>query len=774
MNGHASAAARAPFGPTLALTVAVAVGAFALIAPLALGLIEPTQLRPPFGEQNQDAETLLFIAAFALILPAAVIVVPRVADRVGARHGVGAVSGLAALLLAALVGTLLAVKVSERLPWGGGREVLAVFAAAWCALAAGALALGLGDRAGGGLRALGRRSTPLWLAAAVLLAPLALSLADLGSIALLPLAAGLLVAVAAILAAEGDRVLALRRPWGRWADGLVAVLLLLVVPNLVLFSFEDPAAATDTSIIQFHQDFFLGPANHVIHGSPMLVDSFSQYGVGSIVFLAGVFEVVPIGNGTLGLIEGLLAAAVFVLAYFVLRLAGVSRILAATAMTVAVVALVLGLQYRLGGLLQHGAIRFGLPIGVLVAAVVAASRPRLEGPARIGGLCVVAVSSIWALEAFGYTLLTLAGVLAFSAGTLPSGERRGWLLRRAAEVAIACVAAHLVFAGVTLAASGELPRWGAYLETLREFLVGGIGDLTYDFTPWSPALAVGALYLGSAAAIVLAVRRTDLASRERTALLALSGTTAYGIALFSYFVNRSADHILPYICLPAVMVVALWLSLLRRPAPGTPARTVRIASGLTAAAAVLLVSVAWSSAGTRFSESALGLAAPGGDSLGGALERLWERPPLKPGAQEGERLLERYMPDEDESIVLTDADLGVEVLVRTDRRNRIPLSDPWEDSLAPDQHTEALAETIDGLEAGELMLIDEPALDVFEGYLDEPGRDPLVEPLSTTPIVPAGITVLQELVLDRIGERFRLEPVASGGEGLSVVELVPV
>ena len=61
-----------------------------------------------------------------------------------------------------------------------------------------------------------------------------------------------------------------------------------------------------------------------------------------------------------------------------------------------------------------------------------------------------------------------------------------------------CLVGHLVLAGSTLAIAGELPRWGWYLDTLREFLFGPLGDLTYDFSSFSPGLAVGALYMASA------------------------------------------------------------------------------------------------------------------------------------------------------------------------------------------------------------------------------------------------------------------------------------
>ena len=34
-----------------------------------------------------------------------------------------------------------------------------------------------------------------------------------------------------------------------------------------------------------HQDFYLGPVNEIRHGRYMLVDDYSQYGVGVIYFL---------------------------------------------------------------------------------------------------------------------------------------------------------------------------------------------------------------------------------------------------------------------------------------------------------------------------------------------------------------------------------------------------------------------------------------------------------------------------------------------------------
>ena len=178
-----------------------------------------------------------------------------------------------------------------------------------------------------GTRLLLRIAPVLWPALAASLAAVVLCFAHLRSVAPAPLAAGLTIAVAAgyLVAFRSPSFRVPARPLRVGADVFALVLIALAVPNLVVFRPEDPSAAFQTTIIQFHQDFFLGPANALLGGGTMLVDVVSQYGVGSILFLAGVFNLIPISNGTLALTEGVLAAGMFCLAYVTLRLVGVGR-----------------------------------------------------------------------------------------------------------------------------------------------------------------------------------------------------------------------------------------------------------------------------------------------------------------------------------------------------------------------------------------------------------------------------------------------------------------
>ncbi len=67
-------------------------------------------------------------------------------------------------------------------------------------------------------------------------------------------------------------------------------------------------------------------------------------------------------------------------------------------------------------------------------------------------ILAVALSSVWALEAFAYTAATFAAIACFRAWALPRGGRLASLVRTGAVAVAACAAAHLLLAAATLAA----------------------------------------------------------------------------------------------------------------------------------------------------------------------------------------------------------------------------------------------------------------------------------------------------------------------------------
>lgn len=755
-----SVAPLAAFG----LAAALAFGGVFLLLPAVRLALPATPLPDPLVDQHQDAETLSFVLAFAFVLPLAAWAGPRLAAALGA-----AASAVAALLIATAAGIVVLSRAADALGIAGALPALLVLAACWWVAALAGLRA-LHGHARHRQRLVGR-ALPLWLAAAALVAVAALAFVDLGALAPLPLAAGIAAAAAVALIHARVGAPSPSTTWMRVVDVTAVALLALAVPNLVIYSPGEPGAALETDVLQFHQTFFLGPANQVLAGDAVLVDTLSQYGVGSIYLIAGWFNLVPAGYGTLGLLEGLLAAAVFVAAYVSLRLARVAAPLAIGAMVVALTALVYGLSYPIGGLLQHGAIRFGLPMALLVLAVAEARGSHRAG-LRAAQLAVLGLASIWALEAFAYTLLTLGAIVAAQAALAPAGERlrllRGWLV----GALVACVAAHVLLAALTLVGAGSPPDWGRYLTTLAAFLFGRVGDVTYDFAAWSPAFLVAGLYLLSVLALVtmLALRR-PIATERRPLTIAIAGSTGYGIALFSYFVNRSAEHILPYVCLPAILIPTLWLSLLLGSNISARVRSATLAAAIVVGA--ILVADAWPGAGGRISESALAHLPPGDPPLRHAVKRLWDGPVIKPQAPEGVRLLGRHMPGEERSLVITEANLTVEILVRAGRASGLPLGDPLEDSLVAEQHLDAVRNAVGRLRGGERMLLDRHGAEKFAEYRADPTLTPVFDPFEGSELVSTELAALQELALKEIGRRFRLRTVAKGAHGLRVVELVP-
>jgi hypothetical protein len=761
------------FGPTVALAVLFAFAAVAALLSAVLIVVDPRPIPGLPATQRQDAETSLYVAAFAVVLPLALIVAPRLARRIDAGANAAGLPTLTALLAAGAALAAGLVRVASLLDQGATAGALAAAVAAWWLAAIASLARAAGGRPWKALLTAAPFTGPLVIVAASLTVATLFGFAHLESLSPVPLVLAAVAIPLSLLTAGGLDLPRLGRRWGVGLDLTIAGLLVLAISNLVIITPEaqglDFTARYLYGVEQFHADFLLGPANQVLGGSPMLVDTASQYGVGSIVFLAGWFNLVPIGYGTFGFLDGILTGAAFVAGYSILRASGVSRLLAGGALAVGVLALVWNRTYPLGTLVQEGPLRFGLPVAVILASVVAARWPRFSRLARLASLVAVGISAIWALEAFALTAVTFAAIAAFSVLLVPSPRRARWVVRQALLVLAAFACAHVVFAAGTLAGTGHLPDFGQYLAYLDAFLFGSLGDLTYDFSRWSPGIALGAVYLASAVALGLVLRlKPELVRREHVALTALTGTTAYGIALFAYLVDRSGDHVVAYVSLPAVLIGTLWLSLLLRPNDSTRlARGAAIACGLSVAA--LLASAAWSSIGPRFPDTALAHLAPGGDSTRAALERLWHFPPLSPAAPAGERLLERYLPGERRSVVLVKPDLGVEILMRSGRSNRLPIAYPWGDGFVEEQRIPGLRRAVADLLVGDRMLLDQGTLETFRAQpVRRPGNGP------GSGLVPGSATApLQLFALQKIAARFRLRPIHRDNSGLVVVQLGP-
>ncbi len=775
----------AAYGPTLALTATLAIAGMAVLMSAVLLVVHPAPgvgvLGPQVIGQKQSAKTALYLASFLVVLPLALISGPRLADRVAAGENATALGGLVGALAAGLAAAIILVRLSASFPWGDGLGVMLGAMGVWWVIALAMLAAAVRPARHLFLSRLERVGGRGFAVAGALLLGTLLCVTHLRSLSLTGVVLAAAGGAAALVLYHRIRVQRLQGWRGAAIDIVALVILLLAIPDLVVFdpSPVPPSIYGPPGVIAFQQDWLLGPANQLLHGGALLVgDPVSQYGVGSIYFMVGWFHLVGIGYGTFGLLDGILTALFYAAAYGVLRIAGVTRVLAAATLAVGVLGLLYNLHYAVGALPEQGPLRFGLPMLLILALTAAARWPGRARLARALGFAVLGVASIWALEAFAYTAFTFLAVVALEAHLRGRGERglrgergqRGerwrWLSVQLGLALAACVCAHAILAVATLAVTGHLPDWGQYLAYLNGLLLGGKeGSITFGFERWSPALAIGAAWLSSAAAIVLLVRRRpEIVRRESTALVALTGMTAYALAVFSYTDNRSSNYLLPYVALPVLLVGALWLALLLRHRTSPGIRYGAVAFSVSVA--VLMIAAAWPSIWGRFSDSALAHAYPGG-GLPAALHRLRHPPPLDPRAPEGERLLSRYIPGRRVVILLpADVDLSIEVLMRSGKANRLFLGDANQDTFVPSVWKGKISRGIGQLRPGDRILTDAGGLALAATLQAHPAIDPVQHPIGTgNPEI--------EWILQQLGRRFALRPIHRGQAGFVVAELVP-
>ena len=92
--------------------------------------------------------------------------------------------------------------------------------------------------------------------------------------------------------------------------------------------------------------------------------------------------------------------------------------------------------------------------------------------------------------------------------------------------------------------------------------------------------------------------------------------------------DRSGDHVVPYVSMPALLIGTLWLSLVLRSGPLIDARVRTGALAFGVAVAAIALAIAWSAVPGRFTHTALAHVLPGDDSTREALARLKHFPPI--------------------------------------------------------------------------------------------------------------------------------------------------
>jgi hypothetical protein len=480
------------------------------------------------------------------------------------------------------------------------------------------------------------------------------------------LAGACAVAVASLLTVP----VAVPRAWRRTVDAGVIALCTLVVFSV------GPLPL----VLALNQNYFLGPANDVLHGHPMLVSTFSQYGVGLIDAIAAFYKLFPIGYGSFMLLLSALTSVLFAAIYVVLRLSTRSQVIAIAGLVVAVVLDVFGQLDFYTYFPSTGVLRFGLPWLVILLSVAGA---RAEQRARVFDgllLATVAVAATWSGETGVYCLGAACAIACLRAAT----RERPWRLRlrfAAADIARlggASVSGVLLFTLAIRGATGTWPDWGGYINFVSLYTVGTLGAL--PIAGWSPGLALGAMYACSAVTIVaIAVARPDVVRDHQPAFYATAGLTAFGALVFTYFLGRAAPNNLIHVSPPAIALGFVWVGIARTTIPDR--RVVAIVTGVVIFIGSLVVFAERGNAELKYPTTALAAVLGRSAGIATELRSLGHNPVVEPEAAHVAGFVSSLGRRRDTLTIILYPSVESEALLRLDRANAVGTSNPCQESL---------------------------------------------------------------------------------------------
>jgi hypothetical protein len=492
-------------------------------------------------------------------------------------------------------------------------------------------------------------------------------------------------------------------------------------------------------------NYFLGPANDVLHGHPMLISTFSQYGVGLIDALAAVFLVMPIGYGTFIILLSILTVLFSAVLYIILRWSTESQLIAIAGLAVAVSLYVFEEPSSYTYYPSTGVLRFGLPWLVILWSLASARTVRHKGLFNVLVVTTVAVAAVWSGETGVYCLGTASVIACLDAAiTEASGRKRLQMgARRIVQLLAASIFGLLAFTLVTRVVSGAWANWGSYLDYIRLYTTQGLGALPIE--PWSAGLALGAMYTLSAIVIVLlAVTRPALMRERAVAFRAAAGLTALGALIYTYYLDRAHPDNLVHISPPAVALLFVWLGIARLTFDSRLA--IAVASGTAIFLGAMIVASEREDIGLKYPGTALAAVLGSEPPLDRQLRALWHNPVVDPAAVHVTAFANSLGYTRGSLTLLLTPSVETEALLRLDTANAVGAGQPCQESFSA-QGPERVAAAVRGLHPGGIVII------------------------GTTPQDAGQLLPIQQYTFALLNHRFTLREVGADGQGLKAFRM---
>ncbi len=344
------------------------------------------------------------------------------------------------------------------------------------------------------------------------------------------------------------------------------------------------------------------------------------------------------------------------------------------------------------------------------------------------------------------TLAATAGVLCLDAAVAEASvrERLRKAARRIAQLVAASLFGLLAFTLLTRMATGAWANWGGYLDYIRLYTTGGFGAL--PIAPWSPGLALGAMYTVSAITIVLlALTRPALVRERAVAFRAATGLTVLGALVYTYFLGRAAPNNLIHISPPAVALLFVWLGIVRSTFDSRV--PLAIASGTAIFLGAMIVASEGGDIGLKYPRTALAAVLGSAPPLGSDLRALWHNPVVDPTAAHVAAFVSSLGSKRDNLTILLTPSVETEAALRLRMANAVGSSNPCQESLSK-QGPRRVAAAVRSLRPGGIVVT------------------------SVTPQDAGELLPIEQYTFALIRARFTLQVISADGQGLQAFRMI--
>ena len=477
-------------------------------------------------------------------------------------------------------------------------------------------------------------------------------------------------------------ILSTKFPHAQWRSQASWIIYLLVAIILIGLIYR-PNLYFD----RHHYNFFLAPVNDVLNGRILFVSSTSQYGFGSIYFIALFFRLFHMPVFYTGL--SALLCLLYILYYLVITLVlhKTTNHLIFSLMGLAAIVYFNYLSVNWPSMLRIPAqspLRYGFSYLILLLAL-----RRGEYHKRVWlilEIIVLVIASFWSLESFLYTIIPLIVfdvindiyfALEIKSGILGFIKR---LVLQFGAVLISWGIAYLLF----LVFAKQVPNLAYYFEYFGAYIPTNTHTISLNFFDfWSGAvIAVYLLSIYFVFYLRSANGRTvpDLISRKKVAMIA--SISVLGLLQYTYYFVYNLDFHLALLCVPLIIILLLWASTLDSNEIPRPLRlsliTVMIFSFSLCAlltmpafrekiSASLFANITSSIEGkSRFYVSNPYIAQPTNENVSNLVA-----------------LIHKYAGDEQQIVVFSSSEDETEVLLLTHKTHLLDITDPFMTAISP-------------------------------------------------------------------------------------------